>query len=263
MGDYARDELNTAMDKPKITGSAVEHYKKYANGKRAIVFAVSVEHSKHIVEEFQHAGFSAAHVDGETSTDERSLAIERFTRGDIQILSNVELFGEGFDVPVMEAAILLRPTSSLGLYLQQIGRSLRPYQGKEFAVILDHVGNCQRFGLPDQDREWSLEGRDKTKGDYEAPVRICPECFGAFRPLPICPFCGHVIPLKPRTVETVAGELQEIAQLALRLKWKKEQGMQKGFKELYDLAKARGYKKPGAYAAIIMKARAAKKLNVR
>lgn len=264
MGDYARDELNVAMDKPKITGSAVEHYKKYANGKRAIVFAVSVEHSKHIVEEFQKEGFHAAHIDGETDPDIRHKTIQEFSDGNIHILSNVELFGEGFDVPAMECAILLRPTQSLGLYLQQVGRSLRTFGGKPMAIILDHVGNCGRFGLPDQDREWSLEGRDKSKGEYQAPVRICQACFGAFSPAPVCPFCGHVAPPKPREVETVTGELQELdqaAQLALKLKWKRDQGMQKDFKGLVELGKLRKYKNPSAWAAVIMKARQAKKLK--
>lgn len=264
MGDYAKDELTTAVDKPKITGSAVEHYKKYAAGKRAIVFAVSVEHSKHIVEEFQKEGFNAEHVDGETPQEERARSVERFREGNTQILSNVELFSEGFDLPSVEVAILLRPTQSLGLYLQQCGRSLRPFDGKQNAILLDHVGNVERFGLPDQDREWSLECRDKSKGEYQASVRICPFCFGAFSSSPLCPFCGAIMPLKSREIETVSGDLKEIdeaAQLALKLKWKKEQGMQKGYSQLVTLAKERNYKKPEAWAAIIMKSRQAKKLK--
>ena len=180
------------------------------------------------------------------------------------MLSNVELFGEGFDIPALEAAILLRPTASLGLYLQQVGRALRTYEGKPHAVILDHVGNVERFGLPDQEREWSLEGREKKTGEYECPVKICPACFAAQRPSPVCIFCHAPFPLKPRTVEQVAGDLKEIdqaAQLALKLKWKSEQGMQKGFSELVALGISRGYKKPQAWAAVIMKARQAKKLR--
>lgn len=264
MGDYVRGELSIAIDKPKITGSAVEHYKKHALGKRAIVFAVSIEHSKHIVEEFQKEGFHARHVDGETASEEREAAIKDFSSGTIQVLSNVELFGEGFDVPAMECAILLRPTQSLGLYLQQVGRSLRPHAGKTHAIILDHVGNCERFGLPDQIRDWSLEGRDKSKGEYQASVRICESCFGA-QPMgkTSCIFCGAVFSLKPRTVETVVGTLKEIdqTQLALKLKWKREQGMSKGFKELVALGKARGYKRAEAWAMMVLKGRQAKKLK--
>lgn len=270
MGDYAKDELNETMDKPKITGSAVEHYKRYAKGKRAIVFAVSVEHSKHIVEQFQKEGFNAAHVDGETPDDQRSQAIKRFSEGNTQVLSNVELFGEGFDVPAMECAILLRPTQSLGLYLQQVGRSLRPFEGKPLAIILDHVGNVERFGLPDQEREWSLEGCENNRGNVGGPqIRICPNCFGAQAWGPAqCQFCSTLFPLKPRTIEQVAGSLTEInqasaaaAQLALKLKWKREQGMRQGFNELVELGKTRGYKRPHAWAMVILKARQANKLK--
>jgi superfamily II DNA or RNA helicase len=264
MGDYARGELGAVMDKPKITGDAVQHYKKYCNGKRAIVFCVSIEHSKHVVEQFQKEGINAAHVDGETPDEERTASVEQFAKGNIQVLSNVELFGEGYDCPSLECAILLRPTQSLGLYCQQIGRALRPFEGKTSAIILDHVGNCERFGLPDTDRVWSLEGRDKSKGDYEAPVRICPACFGAQRPGPdACIFCGSLFPAKPRTIESVAGNLQEVtaAQLALRLKWKREQGMKQSFADLVALGKARGYKNAYAWAAMVLKGRQAKKLK--
>jgi superfamily II DNA or RNA helicase len=264
MGDYARGELGAVMDKPKITGDAVQHYKKYCNGKRAIVFCVSIEHSKHVVEQFQKEGINAAHVDGETADDERSRAVDRFREGSVRVLSNVELFGEGFDLVGIEAAILLRPTQSLGLYLQQIGRALRPAEGKSLALILDHVGNCERFGLPDQPREWSLEGRDKSKGEYQAPVRICKECYAAFIPAPICPFCGAIFPLKPRTVETIAGNLKEVdaAQLQVRLKWRRQQGMTQTFADLVALGKARGYRNAYAWASLVLKGRAAKRLRV-
>lgn len=263
MGDYEKKELAEAVDKPRITGSAVEHYKRHADGKRAIVFAVSVEHSKHIVEEFRRGGVSAAHIDGDSETEYRARSIRDFSSGNIQVLSNVELFGEGFDVPAMEVAILLRPTQSLGLYLQQIGRALRPSDGKQYATILDHVGNVQRFGLPDQPREWSLEGREKGKGEYKAPVKICTSCFAA-QPTgkDRCLYCGVIFLPSPRIIDTIDGELKEVGeaeQLALKLKWKKEQGMSKSFGQLVELGKQRGYKRPAAWAAVIMKARASKR----
>lgn len=260
MGDYDRAELSTAVDKPKITGSAVEHYKKYAAGKRAIVFAVSIQHSKHIVEEFIKEGFNAAHIDGTTDGIKRAETVERFRSGNIKVLSNVELFGEGFDIPAVEVAILLRPTQSLGLYLQQLGRALRTYPGKDHAIILDHVGNIERFGLPDQDRSWSLEGREKGKGEFVPPVKVCQMCFGAQRPSPKCVFCGYVFPIIPREVAQVAGDLKEVdqAQLLLKFKKKREQGMAAGFKELVELGKQRGYKRPSAWAACILKARVRK-----
>ena len=182
MGDFVRSELSSVMDKPSITGDAVEHYRRYCNAASAVVFAVSIQHSRHIDEKFLASGIKAAHVDGETPQEERDQTIEAFKSGDIKVPSNVELFGEGFDVPTIQAAILLRPTQSLGLYLQQVGRALRPAPGKATAIILDHVGNCERFGLPDEDRAWSLEGRDGRKrgGNSEnTSVRVCPKCFAA------------------------------------------------------------------------------------
>ena len=182
MGDFAKDELNKAADKPTITGDAIKHYLKHAAGKRAVVFCVSIEHSKHVVEQFRLAGIPAAHVDGETDMMERDSAIERFERGEIKVLSNVDLFGEGFDLPAIEVAILLRPTQSLGLFLQQCGRVLRPCLGKKEAIILDHAGNTMRHGLPDEDRQWTLAGRERNKGgkgEENVSVRICPVCFAA------------------------------------------------------------------------------------
>lgn len=257
MGDYDRVELSTAMDKPRITGSAVEHYKKYAAGKRAIVFAVSIAHSKHIVEEFIKEGFNAAHIDGQTPPEDRARTIGSFVAGNIQVLSNVELFGEGFDVPGIEVVILLRPTQSTGLYLQQVGRSLRTAEGKSFAVILDHVGNCERFGLPDQAREWSLEGREKGKGEFVSPVKVCQMCFGAQKPAPKCIFCGYIFPIISREVEQVSGTLKEVdqAQLLLKFKKKREQGMAKSFGELVAIGRSRKYKAPEKWAAVLMAAR--------
>lgn len=262
MGDYARDELTQVMDKPTITGSAVEHYKKYADGKRAIAFAVSVEHSKHIVEQFIQGCINAAHIDGNTDSTTRAETIKRFANGDIRLLSNVDLFGEGFDVPALEAVILLRPTKSLGLYLQQVGRSLRIFPGKSHAVILDHVGNCQRFGLPDEVREWALEGRDKKKKDLPPPVKICQMCLGAQRPSERCIFCGYIFPVSYREISQVEGELTEInqKQLALKLKYKQEQGQAKGYQDLLALAQRRGYKNPAGWAGAVWNARQKKKL---
>ena len=177
MGDFKRDQLAELMDKPSITGDAVQHYLRLARGKRAVAFAVSIEHSRHIAAQFQLAGIAAEHVDGTMATDQRDAAVQRFISGETLILSNAELFGEGFDVPAIEAAILLRPTKSLSLHLQQVGRALRPCDGKAEAIILDHAANSLTHGLPDDDREWLLEDRiRKRKGEASAvPVRQCSE----------------------------------------------------------------------------------------
>lgn len=258
MGDFVRSEAAAAIDKPTITGDAIKHYRQLAIGKRAVVFCVSVEHSKHVVDQFNSSGIPAAHVDGETDVNLRDETIRRFERGEIKILSNVELFGEGFDLPALEVAILLRPTKSLGLYLQQIGRALRPFPGKEAALILDHAGNCERHGLPDEEREWSLIGRlgkDEKKDPGES-VKICPKCFAAqFPGRKDCSYCGFIFEAKPREVEEKEGELSEVDIEAMRKQRRSQQAKLKTLEELIAEGKNRGYKRPELWAKFIIRAR--------
>lgn len=222
-GDYQRGALARAMDKPTIVGDAIAHYRQLCDGKRAVVFAAGVQNSQGIVEQFRAAGIPAQHVDGSMSPEERDAAVERFRRGETLILSNADLFGEGFDVPAIEAAILLRPTKSLSLYLQQVGRALRPAPGKDRAIILDHAGNSMVHGLPDDAREWSLADREKRRRSdpVAVTVRQCTECFFVYRPRPACPQCGHAPPVAAREIEQVDGTLAEVeraqAQRARRL----------------------------------------------
>jgi len=260
MGDYVGSELTSVVDKPSITGDAIKHYKKLADGKRAVVFCASVEHSKHVVKQFIEAGIPAAHVDGETDTPERDAAIRRFRNGEIKILSNVELFGEGFDVPCIEAAVLLRPTQSLGLFLQQVGRSLRPSPGKDHAIILDHAGNCQRHGLPDDERHWTLKGREKKR--TSAPpttLRVCSRCFAATRRGPYqCSCCGYTFEIESREVEHRDGDLSEVDVTAMRKAKFVEQGQAKNLEALIALGKKRNYKNPYWWATNVIKHRTEK-----
>lgn len=263
MGDYEKHELAHAMDKPAITGNAVEHYKRLCYGKRAVVFCVSIEHSKHVVDEFNRHGINAAHVDGETPEGERDKFIEQFKAGNIQVLSNVEIFGEGFDVPAIEAAILLRPTQSLGYYLQQIGRALRPSPGKDQAILLDHVGNWSRHGLPDETHHWSLEGaaHRTNRRNTGISVKICPKCFAAqLAGATACRFCGFTFETRPREIEERQGTLEEVHRLAKRsTAW--EQTQAESLEALTRLGIQRGYKFPHRWAYYVFKARQAKRLN--
>lgn len=246
-GDYQRGALAKAMDKPTIVGDAIAHYRRLCSGQRAVVFAAGIDNSKHIVAEFQLAGIAAEHVDGSMTNEARDAAVDRFKRGETVILSNSDLFGEGFDVPAIEAAILLRPTKSLGLYLQQVGRALRPAPGKTEAIILDHAGNSLKHGLPDDEREWSLDDREKRarSAPSEFPVRQCSECFFVYRPRPSCPQCGHAPPIKARGLEVVGGTLEEVKRAkdeAKRERWQEERAC-KSLADWEALAAARGYKR--------------------
>src|SRR5262249_49979148 len=174
MGDYAVGELSAAMSRGIVVRGAVEEYARRCPGAPAIAFCVDIEHSQRVAAAFRERGYRAAHVDGDTPANERRALIAALATTQVQIVSNCGLISEGLDVPNVMAAILLRPTKSLALYLQQVGRALRPAPGKDRALILDHAGNTYRFGLADAPRCWSLEGRPRGETG-EAPVRRCPE----------------------------------------------------------------------------------------
>lgn len=256
-GDFTSSSAAERMDKPAVTGNAIHHYMRLCPGKRAIVFASNVKHSKNIVEQFRACGIAAAHLDATSKDRDRVLAA--FERGEIKVLSNVDLFGEGFDVPAIEAVILMRPTASLGLYLQQVGRALRPAEGKPHAFILDHAGNAMRHGLPDEEHDWTLADRPKKSGskkpDDELLIRQCPQCFSVHEPAPMCPECGHEYEIKGRQIEEREGELVEVDIEAMRRAKKQEQAQAGTFEELVALAQKRGYKNPSAWASHILNAR--------
>ena len=192
-GEYINSDLERVMGRSKIIGNIVEHYKKFANGKKAICYCINVRHSKKVASAFQAAGISAAHCDGETNKKVREQLVDDFRTGKIKILCNAELFGEGFDLPNMQAVILARPTKSLTVFIQQSLRPLRPdpTNPNKVAIIIDHVENYLRFGLPDANRAWSLDP-NPPKMEGTAPLMACPECYEV---VPIstqtCPYCGY------------------------------------------------------------------------
>jgi DNA repair protein RadD len=197
-GDYNTAALADAMSDRVIIRSAVDEYSRICDGAPAIVFAVTVEHSKLVAKAFSEAGYRAAHVDGTTPRDERKDLIASLAAGRIQVLANCQLFDEGLDVPGVVAAILLRPTMSVARYLQMVGRALRP--GKLRAFILDHAGCIAAHGLPDDPREWSLEGRLKEERDrYRDRSKQCESC-GAFSPFTAthCVECGSAFPTREK-----------------------------------------------------------------
>lgn len=196
-GEYVNSDLDRAMGNKKIIGDIVQHYKKLAGGKSAICYCVNVKHSKKIASAFKAAGISAEHCDGETNKIVRAKIVEDFRQGKIKVLCNAELFGEGFDVPNMQAVILARPTKSLTLFTQQSLRPLRPdpSEPNKVAIIIDHVKNFERFGLPDTDREWSLKPKPKKDdGPHAPPLGACPKCRAVIPAgCQTCPECGFVI----------------------------------------------------------------------
>jgi DNA repair protein RadD len=177
-GDYNLKELSEAVDKNTVTGDAVQHYAKYLNGRPSIAFCVSTEHARHVAEQFRASGFRAANVDGAMPAGERDQIIGDFSTGRLNVLTSCDLISEGFDVPAVSGVLLLRPTQSLSMHLQQVGRALRPKEDGGEAIILDHAGNVDRHGLPDADRDWSLEGMNRDT----AKVTTCKKCFQVMTP---------------------------------------------------------------------------------
>jgi len=256
MGDFVKSELTELYDKPTIIGDVIHEYKNRSEGKRAVAFCCSVDHSRHVVETFRLAGITAEHVDGESTEEERDGAIARFRAGETKVLSNVDLFGEGFDLPAIECAILLRPTKSLGLYLQQVGRALRPSPGKTHAIILDHSGNCERHGMPCQNREWTLEGRatNKKKSETTKSVKLCSKCFAAQYPGRLnCQYCNTAFEINSREIEHKDGTLEEVTpEMMAQRKAQKEAEMfsAKTLNDFIALAKKRKYRHPYFWAKI-------------
>jgi superfamily II DNA or RNA helicase len=262
-GDFAKDELAKAMDNKAITGDAVEHYARICRGAPAVAFCASVAHAQHVAEQFQASGFRADVLDGTLDRDTRRDRVKALGEGRLHVLTSCEIINEGFDLPIVTAAILLRPTMSLGLHLQQIGRVLRPAPGKDRAIILDHVGNLARHGFAEDEREWSLDGRKRKKrkkadDEEEVNVRQCPNCFCAHAPAPTCPECGHVYEVRERTLEVVEGELVQLDVEAMKRERKREQARAGTIDELIALGRSRGYPRPEAWARHIWHARQGK-----
>lgn len=160
-GDYNEKALAEMVDKSTLVGDLVKQWYRYSEGKKTVVFAVNVEHSKHIVERYNASGIPAAHIDGTTPSEVRDRVLRQFAEGKYLVLSNVGIVTEGFDVPAIECVQLARPTKSLSLYLQMVGRGLRPAGDKEQAIILDHANAVFEHGFPEEDREWTLKGVKK------------------------------------------------------------------------------------------------------
>lgn len=251
--------------KPAVYGDVISNWKRFADGLQTVVYCSSVKHSKSTAKAFNDAGIPALHFDGTTPQSERKEIVERFRNGEIRVLCNCDLISMGFDMPDIGCVVLLRPTESTSLYIQQSGRALRYKPGKT-AVIIDMVGNYQRFQLPDEPYAWSLDkGAPKRKqmdGEGNFTVRTCPSCFLVFKSADICPYCQEPYPLSPRELEAhEAIRLQQItaeeakkAEEQRRAK-RKQQGKARTFEELVKIGKERGYKNPAYWANMILRSR--------
>ena len=205
-GDFAADEVADLVMNRTIYGDVLKSYERFASGRRTIAFCASVQHSKEISELFNSAGIPAASLDGSMSKSSRSDIMRQFRDGTIQVLASCNIISEGISVDECDCCLLLRPTDSLALYIQQSCRCLRYLPGKR-AVILDMVGNYTRHGLPNSDREWSLTSNIKSNREFNPDgtlaLRVCGFCFKTFETASICPFCGETYELTPREIKQI------------------------------------------------------------
>lgn len=266
-GEYVNSEIDDLMAGKAVLAGAVRHWKKYAQSKRTIAFAPSVARAEQLAAEFRANGIAAVALDGETPQADRRAAFNGFADRQLELIVNCQLFCEGFDLAAqvdrdvtIEAVLDYSPTKSLARHLQKHGRGLR--KKDEPAILLDLVGGFGRLGMPDDDREWSLEGRPKS--DREVENMTCPRCFATHAPAPKCVECGHAYPVKARdsigegrVLDEVEGELAEVDIETRRRLRVKEEKSARTLGDLVKLAEARGYKSPEKWAAHIFTARQA------
>jgi superfamily II DNA or RNA helicase len=194
-GDYNQKQLADFVERKLIVGDVIETWKKHALGKRTVLFAVSVKHSIELAGAFSQSGIAAAHLDGDTKAETRKEILAQFAAGEIQVLCQHSIVTEGIDIPLIEAIQFTRPTKSLTVWFQAIGRALRPAKGKTNAVIIDHTDTHLNLPWPDDRIDWSLDPQSLQRSQWAIG---CPECRHVFRPanaerqkcLATCPACN-------------------------------------------------------------------------
>jgi superfamily II DNA or RNA helicase len=251
-GDFVREEMVAEVKKAQIVGDVVASYIKFASGKRGVTFCVDVEEAERQAAAFCAAGVPAVALSGNTPDAERHRQLMRLRRGEILQVTNVDLFGEGFDLPAIEVVSFARPTKSFGLYCQQFGRVLRlmltpdelrgynslsdlqrrvviAASGKPYGLIIDHVGNVVEHKLPDVPRVWTLDARERSGASSgrtvdEVPMRVCKSvmCLAPYeRVHSVCPYCGEPAPepagrSRPEQVDGDLTLLDEVTLKAMR-----------------------------------------------
>lgn len=266
MGDFNSSEIEEAVDKPMITGNAVEHYLKHSKNKQAVAFCTSIRHAQNVSAAFRSSGISSATLYSGIPSVLRKQIIKDFREDKIKVITNCGIISEGFDLSGIHTVIQLRPTASLSLYLQMIGRALRIDKNKDKAIILDHVGNADRHGLPCQERDWSLNGKIKSKKKSgQEPIKTCPECFCVVSSFTkTCPECGHefVVESRDEIVEQ-DGDLVKINKdgFGKGVSFRDQQKNAETMEDLIRIGRSKGMKHPYGWARHVFQSRQLKKLR--
>lgn len=255
--DFNNEELSETMCDKKIYGDIIKYYRELANDKQALAYCVDIKHSKSICELFNSNGISAKHIDATTPEKVREKVMEEFKNGEFKILCNCNLISEGITVPECECCLLLRPTQSETLYIQQACRCLTPLPGKR-SIIIDYVGNCYTHGLPTEKRVYTLQPTKIRNSTREPDVlaRECKKCFRVYAGTSrICPYCGFDNGKTRKEIEAdEKAELERITELH-RKQARREVGMARTESELIEIGRKRGYKNPSYWAKCIIASR--------
>jgi superfamily II DNA or RNA helicase len=256
-GDYAEGQLAKRVDLPELVGDIVMHWLRLSGRKRTITFATSVGHSRHIEEELRRAGVKVAHIDGSTPKEERDDVLAQLACGDLEVVTNCMVLTEGFDLPDIGCIVLARPTKSMGLYRQMVGRGLRPAQGKDHCLVLDHSGATFQHGFVEDPVRWTLEEDRRAEAPEhlarnqspsERGLLTCSQCSAVRTAGKPCPECGF---MPKRPVEHVKVRDGDLAHLdrngRLHLHLYSEEDKREFYQGLLYLTLSRGHK-PGAAA---------------
>jgi len=217
-GDYVLKGLGERMDRVHLVGDIVKNWRRIAGDRKTVVFCVNRRHSRHVRDEFLRHGYRAEHLDGETPADERKAILARVESGETQVLCNVFVCSYGLDLPSLSCAVLARPTRNITLYLQIIGRVMRPAPGKDDAIVIDHAGCVDEHGFADDYIPWSLdtettvkERKKKLQEERREPKEItCGDCGTVFKRSRTCPQCGHEMVPEGKPIPTHQADLQEV-----------------------------------------------------
>tara|TARA_R110000772_G_scaffold4094_3_gene14457 strand:+ start:422 stop:1915 length:1494 start_codon:yes stop_codon:yes gene_type:complete len=246
-GDYAQGDLASRADRPKLVGDIVENWCRLAEGRKTVVFATNVKHSVHICDAFLAAGINAAHLDGSTTREDREKILSDFRNGIIQVLCNCQVLVEGWDQPDVACCVVARPTKSVSMYLQMVGRVLRPAEGKTDTLVLDHAGIVHEHGFVEEFEDWSLEGtatvnREKAAREKKTAKEInCPKCSAAWVGSRTCPACGYTLETYGKAVAFIEGNLGIVeADKTVKKEKHTKQDKQRWMAEFNGYARERG-----------------------
>ena len=261
--DFNNEQLGEVMLDKKIYGDIIKNYQLLASGKQAIAYCTNIKHSKSICDLFNSNNIPAVHIDATTPEKERLKIMEDYKSGKYQVLCNCNLISEGITLPECECCMLLRPTQSETLYIQQACRCLTPAEGKT-AIIIDFVGNCYTHGTPTEKRVYTLdETQPRIKNPSREPevlARECSNCFRVYRGIqPICPYCGFDNKKTRKQIkEDEQAELERVEKIEKRKK-RQEVGMADSLEALIRIGQERGYRNPRWWAEMVLNGRNNKK----